>query len=140
MRLEPARVGLQHGSILIIDGVVVVAEMNVAERTASPDGPVLPVLGGISPVSSVLVKLICVGIRVADRRRFRLRATRDHQHHHHARNRHRHRLGQCRTTIHPTTPTMLDKNHCHYPPSMRKLSSGCLPSLYRFATCIRASS
>src|SRR5258708_17287193 len=45
MRLEPACVGLQHGTVLITDGVIVVPEMNVTERTAFPDSPVLPVVG-----------------------------------------------------------------------------------------------
>src|SRR5215467_7675380 len=48
MRLEPARVGFEHWAVLILDRVIVVSEMNVAERTAFADGPVYPVLLGLT--------------------------------------------------------------------------------------------
>src|SRR5271154_4045574 len=120
MRRQPARVALQHRAVLVLDRIVVVAEMNVAERTLRAVFPGLPIFERIGAASAraILAYLISVGIFAGQWRRLLRRASGHRQHHRNTYN--RHRLGQCRTAIHPTTPTKLDRNHYRYPPSKRK--------------------
>src|SRR5208282_1161716 len=121
MRLQPGGIGFQHGAVLLLNRVLVVREVNVAERTLRAEFSALPVLERVAAalVNPIFTKLASAGIGIAAYRgRLLRRASGQRQHHRNTHN--RSSSGDRRTTIHPTTPTTLDRNHYHYPPSKRK--------------------
>src|SRR5208282_5449345 len=64
MRLQPARIGFQHGVVLLLNRVLVVGEVNVAERALRAEFSVLPVLERIAAAlaDAVFTKLASTGI------------------------------------------------------------------------------